>query len=73
MTGDNIFVTTAVSENEEKPRRYDGGVLVVQTKPTGTTNSAMTVATMTPQGMSYAGELDVTALGNWRNNPPQPQ
>jgi len=26
VPGDNVFVTTAVTENEEKPRRYDGGL-----------------------------------------------
>ncbi|MBS0203375.1 MAG: PQQ-like beta-propeller repeat protein [Planctomycetes bacterium] len=26
VTGDKVFVTTAVAENEEKPRRFDGGV-----------------------------------------------
>ena len=25
VTGDHVFVTTAVTENEEKPRRFDGG------------------------------------------------
>ena len=26
VTGDNVFVTTAVADNEEKPKRFDGGV-----------------------------------------------
>ncbi len=27
VTGDKVFVTTAVTENEEKPKRFDGGVV----------------------------------------------
>ncbi len=26
VTGDKVFVTTAVAENEEKPKRFDGGI-----------------------------------------------
>lgn len=26
VTGDRVFVTTAVTENEEKPKRFDGGI-----------------------------------------------
>lgn len=26
VTGDRVFVTTAVAENEEKPKRFDGGI-----------------------------------------------
>jgi len=34
VTGDTVFVTTAVTENEEKPRRFDGVVPAGAKDPT---------------------------------------
>ena len=34
VTGDKVFVTTAVTENEEKPKRFDGGITPGAKDPT---------------------------------------